>query len=93
METMRGGGGGAGAGRGELDTGMAQDAYLLQTSDLILGFRGLKWFSNFGNSCFFLDFGTSYLALFNGRMIYTDIGTSCFLFRIIHSIRLLNSDY
>ena len=48
---------------------MAQDAYLLQTPDFILGFRGFKSSSNFGDSCFLLDFGTSYVALFNGLMI------------------------
>ena len=51
------------------DTSRAQDAYLLQTPGLILRFLGFKSSSNFGDSCFFLDFGTSYVALFNGLMI------------------------
>ena len=48
---------------------MAQDAYLLQTPGLILGFRGFRSSSNFWGSCFFLDFVTSYVALFNGLKI------------------------
>ena len=37
--------------------------------------------SNFGDSCFFLDFGTSYVAFFNGHDFwYTDIRTSWLLF-------------
>ena len=67
-------------GRGAGDTDVVQDAYLLQTPGLILGFRGFKSSSNLGDSCFFLDFGTSYVDLFNGLMISTDIGTSCLLF-------------
>ena len=51
------------------DTSMAQDAYLLQTHGLLPGFRGFKLSSNFEDSCFFGDFGTSYVALFNGLMI------------------------
>ena len=46
-----------------------QDAYKLRTFGLIIGFRGLKSSSIFGDSCFFLGFGTSYIALFNGLMI------------------------
>ena len=50
-------------------TSMAQDAYKSRTPSLILGFRGFKLSSNFKDSCFFLDFETSYVALFNGLMI------------------------
>ena len=62
-----GGGGGGGTGG---DTSMAQDAYKLPISGLFLGSRGFKSFSNFGDSCFFLVFRTSYVALFNGFLIY-----------------------
>ena len=48
---------------------MGIDTYHSRTPGLILGFRGFKSTSNFGDSCFFLDFGTSYVALFNGLMI------------------------
>ena len=48
---------------------MAQDAYKPRTPGLILGFRGFKSSSNFRDSCFLLDFETSYVALFNGLMI------------------------
>ena len=51
------------------DTSTAQDAYLLQTPGLILGCREFKSSLNFGDSCFCLEFGTSYVALFNGLMI------------------------
>ena len=51
------------------DTSMAQGAYKLRISGLILGFRGFKLSSNFGDSCFLLDFETCYVALFNGLMI------------------------
>ena len=35
-----------------VDTSMAQDAYKTRTPVLILGFRGFKSSSNFGDSCF-----------------------------------------
>ena len=41
----------------------------MRTPGLILGFRGFKSSSNFGDSCFSLNFETSYVALFNGLMI------------------------
>ena len=41
----------------------------MRTPGLILGFRGLKSSSNFGDSCFLLDFGTTHVALFNGLVI------------------------
>ena len=66
---MWGWGRGWGGGGGVLVWHKTQDAYKLRTSGLILGFRGLKSSSIFGDSCFFLDFGTSYIALFNGLMI------------------------
>ena len=47
------------------DTSMAQDAYKMRTTGLILGFRGFTPSSNFGDLCFSLDFGTSNVALFN----------------------------
>ena len=50
-------------------TSMAQDAYKPRTPGFILGFRGFKSSSNIGDLCFFLNFGTSYVALFNGLMI------------------------
>ena len=65
---MGSGGGGGGGWRGG-DTSMAQDAYKMCTPGLILGFRGFKSSSNFGDSWFSLDFETSYVALFNGLTI------------------------
>ena len=47
------------------DTSMAQDAYKSRIPGLILGFRGFK----FRDSCYLLDFETSYVALLNGFMI------------------------
>ena len=61
METWGEGGGG--------DTSMAQDANKPRTPGLIIRLRGFKSPWNFGNSCFFLEFGTSSVALFNGPMI------------------------
>ena len=51
------------------DTSMVQNAKKMRTPGLILGFRGFKLFSNFGDSCFSLDFETSYVAVFNGLII------------------------
>ena len=52
------------------DTSMAQDAYKSWTLGLILGFRGFQSSFNFGYSCFFLDFETSYVALWTWFLIY-----------------------
>ena len=51
------------------DTSIAHDAFLSRIPGLILGFRGFKSSSTFRDSCFFLDFGPSYVALFNGLTI------------------------
>ena len=48
---------------------MAQDAYFSRGTGLIPGFQGFKSSSSFGYSCFLLDYGTPYVALFNGLMI------------------------
>ena len=50
-------------------TSMAQAAYKSRTPSLILGFRGVKLSSKFGDSYFFLDFETSYIPLVNGFLI------------------------
>ena len=55
-----------------VDDSMAQDTYKLRTPGLIFGFRGFKSSSNFGDSCFRLDFGTNYIALCN-RLMISDI--------------------
>ena len=52
------------------DTSMAQDAYHhSRTPGIILGFRGFNRSQISGIHVSFLDFGTSYVALFNGLMI------------------------
>ena len=52
------------------DTSMAQDAYHhSRTPGIILGFRGFNRSRISGIHVSFLDFRTSYVALFNGLMI------------------------
>ena len=65
---------------------------LLSSTVLILGFRRFKASLSFGYSCFFLEFGTPYVASFNGLMIFDlrilVLNVYCCLHSIIFNIHL-----